>query len=517
MTARRLLFLDSQGLTAYHWQTGGPHAEATFASDQAGLGAFDEYLNQHHTSLFYLMADVADEGFQIEDLPYVTGSDRSEMLKRKLSQYFYGTPLSLAMSMGRGKAGRRDEKFLFAGLTGYPQFEPWLQVLRDAEAQLVGVFSLPFVLARLAEKMVDKTKPVLLLSITRAGLRQTFFDNGQLRFSRLTQMATGMIGEVATACGTETRKIYQYLAGQRLVARDAPLQTLVLAHPNHFAIIGDRCETTPERQVQMVDLLAEAKKYGLKEMPADSHGDALFLHLLARHTPAEQFAPPPERRQFRLWQTRVGLNVVAGTILVACLAYAGFQMTRQVELSTENSLLETEVELGKRRYNGMLQGLPAVPIGFDNLRALTDRYEALDKRSPGPEPAFLHISRALGRSPKVELSRLEWWIASSPDEALPAGAARTGAGRGATGGPAASGPGYAIVTIQAQLPLSMASDHRSQLDTVNTFAETLRDADTQVQIVTFPFETESGKSIRSSDASSLVDPPRFVLRMARKL
>ena len=42
----------------------------------------------------------------------------------------------------------------------------------------------------------------------------------------------------------------------------------------------------------MVDLLAEAKKYGLKEVPADSHGDALFLHLLARHTPAEQFAPP---------------------------------------------------------------------------------------------------------------------------------------------------------------------------------------------------------------------------------
>jgi hypothetical protein len=71
--------------------------------------------------------------------------------------------------------------------------------------------------------------------------------------------------------------------------------------------------------------------------------------------------------------------------------------------------------------------------------------------------------------------------------------------------------------MQAQLPLSMVSDHRSQLDAVNAFAEMLRGPDIQVQVVTLPFETESGKSIRSTDASGLVEPPRFVLKMARKL
>ena len=515
MTARRLLFLDSTGLTAYRWQTGGPHAEATFTADPAGLEAFDEYLNQRHSSLFYLLADVADEGFQIEDLPYVHGSDRDEMLKRKLSQYFYGTPLSMAMSLGRAKSGRRDEKFLFAGLTGYPQFEPWLQTIRNAEAQLAGVYSVPLVLISLIGKAIDKTKPVLLMSVTRAGLRQTFFDNGQLRFSRLTPMATGMIGEVATACGTEAKKIYQYLAGQRLIARDTPLETLVLAHPTHFGIIGDRCESTLERQVQMVDLVAESAKHGLKEVPADSRGDALFLHLLARHAPADQFAPAPERRQFRLWQTRVALNGVAGGILAASLLYAGSQMVSHVELATANSLLQTEVDLGKRRYNGMLQGLPPVSISYDSLRVLTDRFEALAKRSPGPEPMLEHISLALNKSPKVDLTKLDWWIANSPDETPVAGGGTT---RPSTaGGPVTAGGGYAVVTIQAQLPLSMVSDHRSQLDTVNAFAEVLRGPDIQVQVVTLPFETESGKSIRSTDASGLVDPPRFVLKMARKL
>lgn len=513
MTARRLLFLDSLGLTAYRWQAGGPHAEATFAADAAGFEAFDEYLNQRHTSLFYLLADVADEGFQIEDLPYVGGSDRAEMLARKLSQYFYGTPLSMAMSLGRAKTGRRDEKFLFAGLTGYQLFEPWLQVIRNAEAQLAGVYSVPLVLAGLIGKLADKSKPVLLMSVTRAGLRQTFFDGGQLRFSRLTPMATGMIGEVATACGTETKKIYQYLAGQRLIARDAPLQTLVLAHPSHFGIIGDRCESTPERQVQMVDLVAEAKKHGLKEVPADSRGDALFLHLLPRHAPAGQFAPAAERRPYRLWQTRLALNTAAAGILAASLLYAGTQMAAQVELANSNSLLQTEIDLGKRRYDNMLRGLPAVPIGYDSLRVLTDRYEALARRSPGPEPMLQHISRALNKSPKVELTKLDWWIANTPDENPTGGAAKPPAVRA----PAATGSGYAVVRLQAQLPLSMISDHRSQLEAVNAFAEMLRNQDVQVQVVTLPFETESGKSIRSTEASGQVEPPRFELRMAHKL
>lgn len=513
MTARRLLLLDSSGLTAYHWQVGGAIEEAAFVSDAAGLEAFRSYLNQRRSSLFYLLADVADEGFQIEELPYVHGGDREEMLKRKLSQFFYGTPLATAISLGRARTGRRDEKILFAGLTGYQQFEPWLQTLRLAEAQLAGVYSVPLVLAGLIGKLAGNTEPTLLMSVTRAGLRQTFFDNGQLRFSRLTQMATGTANEVATACGAETRKIYQYLAGQRLIARNEPLQTLVLAHPDHFGIIGERCEHTPECQGRMVDLVAEGKEHGLTDAPKDSRADMLLLYLLGKRAPSVQFAPAPERRAFRLWQARLALNSAAGIVLAAGVLYAGSHMATQIELANSNSLLQSEVELGQRRYNDMLQNLPPVPIAYDELRALTNRYETLAKRDAALEPTLQHISRALDKSPKVDLTRLDWWLASRPDEAMQAGRTPSRAGTAET----ASGAGYAIVNLEAQLPLSMVSDHRSQLDTINAFAETLRDAGTEVHVITLPFETESGKSIRSSDAGSQVEPPRFVLRMVGKL
>ena len=64
MATRRLLFLDATSLTAYRWAGGHLSPEAEFAPDAAGLEAFAEYVAKARRSLFYLLADLAEEGFQ---------------------------------------------------------------------------------------------------------------------------------------------------------------------------------------------------------------------------------------------------------------------------------------------------------------------------------------------------------------------------------------------------------------------------------------------------------------------
>ena len=110
MPQQRLLYLDTNHLSALLWHGGTLHEEGHFAHDDAGVAAFSEYLAHHRRSNFRLLADVTDEGFQIETLPYTQGADRRALLARKLGQYFYGSPLSTAISCGREKTGRRDEK-----------------------------------------------------------------------------------------------------------------------------------------------------------------------------------------------------------------------------------------------------------------------------------------------------------------------------------------------------------------------------------------------------------------------
>jgi hypothetical protein len=519
MTTRRLLLLDASGLTAYHWQSGHLRNEGHFAEDDTGFLAFGEYLHGHRDSLFHLLVDIAEEGFQIEDVPFVQGRDRRSLIERKLGQFFYGTPLATAISLGRQKEGRRDERILFAGLTGYTHIEPWLQAMRQAETQLAGVLSMPLVIASGFANLVAGGDNTLVITITHSGLRQTFFERGQLRFSRLTPMAGGSTEEIAIACGIEADKIYQYLASQRLIARGSPLATLVIAHPNHTETIRNRCPDTPERQMRFVDLVDQASRNGLHTLPGDSFSETLFLHLLLQKPPRQQLAPAADRRYFRLWQARFALRAAALATFALCLLLATHQAARWFELAERNAELQTQIESNKVRYDGILQALPKVPISTDELRVLAERYESLARRSPGLEPMLLPLSRGLNRAANVELTRLAWRLANRPDEE------RTGkpgdASRGTPTGtpPGAAAGGYTILDVEAQLPAATAVAPRSQLKAIEDMVSAIGvDGTVQTQIVAMPMETESGKTIKSSgEATAPVGPQAFSLRLVGKL
>lgn len=513
MPDRRLLFLDAAGISASHWQLGQLRTEGSFSHDDDGIDAFGHYLRQHRHSQFYLLADVAEEGFQFEDIPPIHGADRSALITRKLGQYFYGTPLSVAISLGRNKTGRHDEKVLFAALTRYQQFEPWLLAMREAEAQLAGLYSMPMAVAALVPQLGRSHRQLLILSTTRSGLRQTFFEDGQLRFSRLTAMVTGTMEETAIACVIEAEKIYQYLAGQRLLARGTPLLTLVLAHPEQFAAIRGRCRDSDDLHFDFLDLVAETAKAGLKTPPTDSGAESLFLHLLVRQTPRQQFAPALERRFFRLWQIRFGLQSAGLITLAACLLLAAEKAYDAYELQAQAPAVRGQIETDRQRYAEALQTLPKIPISTDNLRALIDRYEILARRSPRLEPLLEHLSHALAKRPTVELSRLDWRLARGVDDTGAPGAGR------ATAVATASAGHYVLLDVSGQLPQAMANDHRAQLETINGLAEDLRSRPgIQVRILKQPFEVESGRSFKSAaDSTGQHEAPRFTLRLVQSL
>lgn len=509
MAAKRILLLDGNFLTAHHWSGGHVKVEGEFSHEPVGLEAFAAYLRKHRASLFYLLADIAEEGFQLEELPYVQGGDRSALLQRRLSQYYYNTPLSAAISLGRAPDGRRDEKFLFAALTRIETFTPWLETLREAEAILAGVYSVPLVLAACVPPTMADSGPVLFVSLSRGGVRQSFFDQGKLHFSRLSQLATRSLDEIGRSSANEAAKIYQYLVAQRQIPRGAPLRTLVLAHAAQIPILQEFCSNTGELQFEFVDLAATAVQKKLKDIPVDSHADKLLIHCLAAKTPAQQFAPAAETRFHKLWQIRFALTSAAWTALAGCLLFAGKTSLNVYELREQAAATRAVAEVDTRRYNAILEGLPKVNISPDNLRAVTARFAALQKRTPAMEPLLIHLSLALNENPRIELTQLSWMIAA---QSVP-GDARRGA---------APGPARAAMAIdmQAQLPLGLISDQRAQMELVESFAARLRSPDTDVQIVSRPFDIESDKALKSmGDAvnAQLADAPKFALRISRAL
>lgn len=523
MPQRRLLYLDANQLVAHYWSGGTLNEEARYAPDNAGIEAFSGYVTKHRgDSNFYLMADVADEGFQIEALPYTQGADRQALLARKLGQYFYGSSLATAVSLGRDKVGRRDERFLLTALTRPQLLDPWLTVLRTAEAQLSGVYSLPLLGMPLLAKIAPGKERCLLVGITRGGIRQSYFENGQIKFSRLTPMLATDAQEIAAGCAAEAAKIYQYLLGQRLLARGVPLPVIALVHPAQMGAFLDQCKNSEDLQIDLHDLHSACKACGLKTLPRDSRSESLFLHLLAQSPPRDQFAPPAERRFFRLWQIRSVLWKAGFVGLVGCLLYVGHQLVNAFESRSGTESMLQQAEADQQRYAAIQKAFPPMPTSTENLRAVINRYEELEKRSASPELLLLAVSRALGESPRVDLERLQWQLSGNPDEGLQmlADVRRAPATPPPAGADKPGNAMYATAVIHGLLPSALASDQRAQLETVNAFAKALQqDAALKVTIQRMPFDIESGKSLKSSEESEKAAPsqPKFIIQISRKL
>ena len=132
-----------------------------------------------------MLADLAGEDFHEESIPYLRGADRQNIVQRRLAQRYRDTRLAAALSLGVFAAERRNERVLLASFTNTQQFTPWLDALTDAGVRLSGVFSAPLIAPQLAARLGTKGRHSFVVTVNRTGLRQSFVENGKLRFARL--------------------------------------------------------------------------------------------------------------------------------------------------------------------------------------------------------------------------------------------------------------------------------------------------------------------------------------------
>lgn len=512
MSRQRILLIDSARLEAWQWHGGKFTREGQFPANDDGHSAFARYLASHRTSRFYLLADVVEEGFQFETAPHVTGTDRQALLARRLAQYFYGTPLSTALSLGRETAGRRDERILFAGLTRPAIFEPWLEILRKAQAQVAGLWSTPLLAPALLARIAPRLERALLISMGRNGIRQTYVEHGKLRFSRLAPQSGASPEDLAVACAIESGKIHQYLVGQRILARGSVLPVLVLVRPVERDLFRTQLRSADELEFVPTDIAQAARAIGLHDVPAESGASMLFAAALLRDPPQMQFARSQDLSFHRLGRARLALLAVGGTVLAGCLMFAARQILDTLTLRNQTELTIQQTESDAARYQNLLAELPPLPGRADELRTAIGRYRALEASSASPLALYRDISRGLEAAPQIELDRIEWALADRADAPIEAG------GQQPTSPAAGDSTGhYAIAVVTGHLELEELGDQRAQLAAVNAFAAELRKDDgLRVSVLRMPVDVESQRALRS-DSATPTEAPRFSLRVARKI
>src|SRR5688572_18720911 len=188
MADKLLISVSARQVSAARWHGGRFATCEVFAYDDDGLALFKSYLQKFRRTPVHMMVDAVEEDYRVEAMPHSFGSDRREMVSRKLRQHYRNTPYSSALRQGRDPDKRRDDRYLFCALTNPELISAWLQAVTERGLPIAGVYLLPTVTQGLVEKLQVRDTSLLVVSSDSAGLRLTCFREQKLRVSRLARI-----------------------------------------------------------------------------------------------------------------------------------------------------------------------------------------------------------------------------------------------------------------------------------------------------------------------------------------
>jgi hypothetical protein len=241
---------------------------------------------------------------------------------------------------------------------------------------------------------------------------------------------------------------------------------------------------------------------------SDARGsEAIFLHLLAKKQPVQQYAADTLRAQYRLHRTRLGLMLGGAALGLALSIAAAAQLFESYGLRRQIANDQMLIQRSNERYAQIAAGFPQISTTPDNFRATINQYIALTSMSVGPERFAVDLSHVLDRSPHIQLMGLKWRVDNSLSKDQPANE------------PAPKQARYEIAEIAARVTGINASDYRAVTERVNAFAQKLSELpDMRVLNTHSPFDTDSQTSLSSElGQSNRADALRFSVTVARKV
>jgi hypothetical protein len=517
MPTRRLLYLSAYRLTAFRWERGELLSEAHFEATEQGQQLFAAYLAQHATSLFSLLSNAPEEGFHIETLPFLRGAHRKAVIKRKLGQLFFNVSLTTSQSLGYERSRRKSEHVLLAALSGKEFHQPWLDALSSAQVALSGVYSLAFLGSILIEKLKIHDARCLLLSVQDQSLRQSYFENGKLHFSRLTALQDASIVTAGQAFASEAHKLQQYLASQRVAGHKQPISVYLLAHSTTRQTIEQHCLDTPKLTFKLLPLDDSARTLGMKSPFTDNRCETLFLHLLASAAPRVQFADDELRHHYHLWFLRQALLGVGALTCAICLLLAGKLAVDTWKLGQETRQLMAEANEARQRYASITQTFPRLPVRLDTLSRVVDRYAALERGSSTPDGLYGEISHALDTASTIRIEGIDWSLgaARAPDSTAPP--------RPPTALPGSTPSASLdvmdeVAVVRGSVHVGSHATPRQILAAFDQFLGRLKkNPQLHVSVLRQPVDLESGKSVQVDAAALDQEKPRvFGIQISRR-
>jgi hypothetical protein len=410
--ARTLLFLSADTFHASIWHGGKMGAPLTFSNDANGRENFSAYLKQHRNPA-YMLVDVIEEDFRLETVPHLTGSARRDLQARKFEQFYRGTPFRQALLLQRQEEGRRDDEMLFSALTNPQRISPWLDTLLANRIPLVGIYSLPNISSPLLKDL--PSDHVLLLSWEKnAGLRQTYFNNKRLHFSRLIPVAAESFTD---SVATETPRTQQYLKSLSLPPPGEVLDVYIICHVKDRVALQARLEGSGDLRYTYLDIQELGKRVKSRNTYSDSDATPLLLHLLASKPPKSQYANSEHTHFHWLRQARRLCFILAALTALGGVVWSGMAFWQGREYISGTAPLNMQTERNRQQTQQIQSGFASSNIPATDMKTAVLLSRKLNLYTPPTEEILHELTYALDKFTQIKVNKLSWQ--SSAADAAP--------------------------------------------------------------------------------------------------
>ena len=476
MLAKIILYATNTGLTAGLWQSGQCKDTKVFTCDEAGLQAFEQYLQQHVNISIYILCDSIEEDYRLEALPHTSGKSRQELLTRKLAQAYRNSPFRVAHFINREKTKRKDDRFLFAALNKEEFLQKWLACIERQQAPLVGVYLMSMISQLIVRRHKIMDPHILLSEKLSSGFRQSYLHNGRLRISRLAPIPESAQSQLNYFYNVETEKTRLYLVSQRFITRETPLTIVLPALADTVEAVKRSLEQEQGIECKVIDLAAFAKSLKLDPEAVRRNPELVHMHLLATGNAPDNLAPATLIKHHQVNTLRQWINIVSGIVLAAGLVFAAINLNQAFddEAAISQAALETRVQ--EQRYAEVAKDFPATPLPAADLQQAVEIHNQLVKAARSPRLVMEALSRGLEQVPEIEVERLHLLRSEDievKDSGLLNGVAAPAAAAPIQGAQAANGTLYQICFLNGQIR-NFTGDYRAALASVNRLAEKLK-------------------------------------------
>lgn len=414
---RRVFYFSGYRLKIFEWQGKQLLGSAVFEPNEEGFAQFAAYLSQAPVLPVQLLVDLIEEDFRRESIPHLGPKDRQALLARLLDRLHRGEPYVHVMPLGRSSEGRRDDLMLVSALTNSELLSPWLAPILAREIPLAGIWSLPLLSAKLLAACNTREDNILLLSQQiRTAHRETYFNKGQLLFSRQAKLERGLrdgfeVAHRAQAIVKSSEQIRIFLTNQRTMGFADKLHVYCLVPEEIVAPLSAATLDSTGITYHHVPL---ARLYAHFKLPPGivPKEDVLFSYLCASAPLApDHYATAAQKRFFRRLRLDKYLARAGVLASIVLLAAAGMLWLYSVDLEQQHQQLISQRQLLERRYQ---HDFAPRQIALDQAGALQSSVELMRRLEQealqSPDQVMEPLGRVLGdgRFSALQLDSLTW-------------------------------------------------------------------------------------------------------------